>query len=98
MAKNEVSEGHAIADAKAAELSELGWEQLDAYGQRIEQVKSPSGRIFRVKSHAFWDMDAWESDLLVIVRVYPRASWRRFWPYKAVRGLVGEHLPARPSP
>lgn len=88
-----------LARAKAKEIAGLSWEELDAYGKLVEDVMSPTGRRFRVKSHAFWDMEAWESGMYVIVRVYPTPRWRRFWGYSAVetRGDRDDPVPARPA-
>jgi hypothetical protein len=91
----EIDEGDAIAEAKAAEIDALSWEELDAYGQRIEEVTSASGQVFRVKSLVFWDIDEWESDLYVSVKVYAPRGWRKFWPHKARRFRGGETVPHR---
>jgi hypothetical protein len=74
-----VDDPRQLARAKAKEIAGLSWEELDAYGKQVEDVMSPTGRRFRVKSHAFWDMEAWESGMYVIVRVHPTPRWRRFW-------------------
>jgi len=89
-------EGRSIAEAKAAQIAALDWEDLDAYGLRVEEMKSPSGQLFRVKSLTYWDMEEWESDLYVSVRVYAASGWRKRWPYKAGRTRDGETLPPRP--
>jgi hypothetical protein len=90
-----------LADATAKEIAGLSWKELDAYGKRVEEVVSASGRRFRVKSIAFWDMEEWESAMYVIVRVYPIPRWRRFWGYAAVETRGGwednEAIPERPA-
>jgi hypothetical protein len=48
-----------VARAKATEIASLSWEELDAHGKRTEEVVTPVGRRLRVKSIAFWDMEAW---------------------------------------
>jgi hypothetical protein len=96
VAAHHVEDGRALAEAKAAEINGLTWDQLDAYGQRIERVTLPSGKAFRVKSVTFWDMDDWESDLHISVAVYAESGWRRFWPYKARGFRGGETMPERP--
>jgi hypothetical protein len=91
------AEGQLIADAKAAELAQRSWEELDAYESRVEYVPAPSGRMFRVKSEAFWDIEEWASDLYISVKAYAPAGLRRFWRYKAWIVRPGEDLPPRPS-
>ncbi len=88
--------GRALAEAKVAEIEALTWEELDSYGEQVEQVTLPSGEVFRVKSHAFWDMDDWESDLHISVTVYAARGLRRFFPYRARGFRGGETLPDRP--
>jgi hypothetical protein len=91
------AEGQLIADAKASELAELSWDELDAYGKRIEYVTAPSGRTFRVTATVFWDMEEWESDLYISVKAYAPTGLRRFWRYKAWKVRPGEDLPQRPG-
>jgi hypothetical protein len=45
-----------LADVKAKEIAGLSWEELDAYGRRVEDVVTATGRRLRVTSQAFWDM------------------------------------------
>jgi hypothetical protein len=92
-----VAEGQLLADAKASELEALTWDDLDAYGSRVEYVAAPSGRTYRVRSAAFWDMDEWESDLYISVKAYAPRGFRRFWGYNAWKVRGGENLPQRPS-
>jgi hypothetical protein len=92
-------EARALARERAEEIAALSWADLDAYGEREEEVKSPSGRSFRVKSIAFWDMEAWESDMYVIAKVYADHGARRWWPWKAVsfREGPGDPVPDKPN-
>jgi hypothetical protein len=92
------SEGREIAQAKAKALAALSWEDLDAYGKRTEEVVSPTGRRFRVKSFVFWDMDEWASGMYIIVKAYPPSRWRRPFGYSAVetRGGPDDPVPERP--
>lgn len=89
-----------VADAKAKEIAALTWEELDAYGKRVEEAVTARGKRFRVMSHAFWDMEEWDSTMYVIVKVYPARGWRRFWGYSAVETRGGwdsdEAIPTRP--
>lgn len=96
MEAHQVDDGQALADAKAVEMNGLTWEQLDAYGEQVEQVTLPTGESFRVKSIAYWDMDDWESDLHISVKVYADSGWRRYRPYKARGYRGGETMPDRP--
>jgi hypothetical protein len=87
--------GRSLAEAKLRELEALTWEELDSYGKRVEVAQAQNGRRCRVKSVAFWDMEPWESDMCVIVKVYD-PPW---WPVptdKVVGGLPGEDIPPRP--
>jgi len=78
----------------------LSWDELDAYGERVETVVGPDGRIYRVKSRAFWDMDAWASGMNIHVRVYAAAGLRRMWRYKAwrTRGSPDDPVPGQADP
>ena len=73
--------------------------ELDAYGKRDEQVVGKSGCVFRVRSHAFWDMDEWASGIQVNVKVYALRGLRSVWPYKAsaTRGGPSDPVPTRPD-
>jgi hypothetical protein len=64
-------------------LKRMPWAEVDAYGKRVEFVESPGGRRFRVVTMAFWDMDAWASDLLLSAKatrgpIYWRRRYRLF--------------------
>jgi len=78
-----------LAHAKAKEIARLSWEELDAYGERAEELITASGRRFRVKSLAFWDLEEWASAMYVVVKVYPSRGLRRFWGYSAVETRGG---------
>jgi len=93
-------EARALADAKAAEVAALAWEDLDAYGTREETAQLPSGRRLRIKTSVFWDTEEWASGMYIITRVYPERGWRRWRPWKAVevRGGPDDLVPARPHP
>src|SRR4051794_33395878 len=83
-----------IAAQKADEIVALSWEDLDRYAARVEEV-TVNGRRFRVKSRPDWDMDAWESDVRVTVKVYATRGWRRYWPVTGRALREGEDLPGR---
>lgn len=94
-------EPHRLASATAKEIAGLSWEELDAFGERVEDVVSATGRSYRVKSIAFWDMEEWESGMYVIVTVKPTSGpgWRRWRRYRAVetRGGEDDPVPSRPT-
>jgi hypothetical protein len=83
------------------EIASLSWEELDAYGQQVEEVVTATGQRFRVTSQAFWDMEEWDSTMYVIVKVYPARGWRRLWGYSAVETRAGwnsdEAIPSGPA-
>jgi hypothetical protein len=89
-------EGRDLATQKVDELVALPWKALDRYEPRDEDVTSPSSRRFRVKSHAYWDMEAWQSDMRVTVKVYAPRGLHRYWPFAAHALRGGEDLPERP--
>ena len=91
----EAAEARALAHRKAQEVSALPWDELDRYGEKVEEVELPTGKKARVKICAFWDMDDWESDMNVIVKVYAPRGCRRYWPWKAARVRGGETLPTQ---
>jgi hypothetical protein len=93
-------EARGLGSAKAKEVAALSWAELDAYGEREEEVTSPSGHHLRVKTIVFWDMEEWASGMYIITKVYPDRGWRRWWPWKAVEGRGGpdDPVPARPRP
>ena len=87
-----------VARAKAKEIASLSWAELDAYGKRAEEVVTPTGPRFRMRSVPFWDMEEWASSIYVIVRVRPGRGWRRFIGESAVetRGDYDDPVPPRP--
>ena len=92
------AEGQTLANTKADEIAQLGWRELDAYGERTEPIHSPSGRIFRVTSRVYWDMEPWASGIEISVKARPDGGLRRLWPYKARRVRGGPHDPVPPPP
>jgi hypothetical protein len=92
-------EARALAQATAGDIAALSWAELDAYGKRDQQVVGESGRVFRVKSHVFWDMDEWASGIQINVKVYAPRGLRSVWPYKAsaTRGGPSDPVPTRPG-
>ena len=93
------NEAQALAQATAIDIAALSWEELDAFDKRDEQVTGDSGRVYRVKSHVFWDMDEWASGIQINVKVYAPHGLRHVWPYRAsaVRGGPSDPVPSRPS-
>jgi hypothetical protein len=75
----EQSDVRALLRELLAPWENASWEMLDeleAAEPRSDEVEAPSGRRYRVKVSAGWDMDPWESDFHVWVRVYGRSVWR----------------------
>lgn len=92
------TEGQALADAKADEIARLSWQELDTYGERTEQSIGPSGRVFRVRSRAYWDMEPWASGIEIIVKANAPSGIRRIWGCKARRTRGGPDDPVPPPP
>jgi hypothetical protein len=92
------SEGQTLANTKADEIAQLGWRELDAYGERTEQIHSPSRRIFRVTSRVYWDMEPWASGINISVKARPDGGLRRLWRNKAWRVRGGPDDPVPPPP
>jgi hypothetical protein len=91
------TEGQTLADAKADEIAQLSWEELDAYGERAEQITAPSGSVFRVSSRAYWDMNPWASGIEISVKAYAAGEMRRIRGHKARRIRSGPDYPV-PAP
>jgi hypothetical protein len=94
------NEAQTLAQATAADIAALSWEELDAYGRRDEQVVGKNGRVFRVKSHVFWDMDEWASGIQINVKVHAPAASAVSGPSKPplhAAGLQTRYRRARPS-
>jgi hypothetical protein len=83
---------------RLAALERLSWEEMDAYDEREEVAESPSGRRFRIVTGAFWDMEEWDSCMLLYAKAYSSSGWRRRFPYAlwATRGAL-EPIPAPPA-
>jgi hypothetical protein len=92
-------EGQIVADAKADEIVALSWRELDAYGDHVDVATAPSGRAFRVKSRAFWDMEPWASGVNISVKAYAMSGVRRFWGFRAwrTRGSADDPVPDAPA-
>jgi hypothetical protein len=85
-------EARRLARSKLDVLTALPMSDLDAYGERLEEVVSGSGRRFRIESQAFWDMEPWASMMYVIVKVRAPHGWRRLWPLKESTTLLVDDL------
>jgi hypothetical protein len=91
----------ALLRALLARWENASWESLDeleAAEPRTEELEAPSGRRYRVKVWASWDMDPWESDFYVWAKVYGRSGWRGRFAYRDVVVRGGEGLPDVPPP
>jgi len=88
--------------ARARELSELSWEELDRLGKRTEQFTTRSQRTYRVVVNAFWDMGPehrWETDVQVAVAAYAPSGWHSWWPFRANAVRPGPpDVPKPPGP
>ncbi len=93
------SEGQALADAKADELAALRWEELDAFGERVETATGPSGRAYQMRSRVYWDMEPWASGMNIDVKAYAPDGLRHVWGYKArrTRGGPDDLVPTPPD-
>jgi hypothetical protein len=91
-------EARALIRLKVEEIRALTWEELDTYGERVEEVVSSSGRRLRLKSSTFWDTEEWASGIYIVAKAYPVTGWRRWWPYREVttRGGPDDLVPPRP--
>jgi len=93
-------EGRRIVREKVEALAGLRWEELDAYQEQIDHVRTALGRRYRVKSYAYWDGRSWETELHVVAKAYAANGWRRFKPYwdRRSRGGPDDLIPPRPTP
>ena len=97
----ERNDARAILRGLLEPWTNASWEaldQLDAAEPYEDVVQGPSGRRYRVKLLAGWDMKPWESDFYVWARVYGRSDWRRRFPYLDTVVHGGEDLPSEPPP
>jgi hypothetical protein len=92
------AEGQTLVNEKADEIAQLGWGDLDAYDERTEEIASPSGRVSRVTSRVYWDMEPWASGINISVKARPDGGLRRLWRYKAWRTRGGPDDPVPPPP
>ena len=79
---------------RVTDMDRLSWDELDAYGERVEEITLPSGQEIRVRTKAFWDMEPWQSDMHIVAqgaRLARRVG--RAWPYREHRLKRGEDLP-----
>jgi hypothetical protein len=98
MSERDREEGRSLALRTAAAVAALSWDELDSYEPREDQVTLASGHRFRVKSNAYWDMDARQSDMHVSVKVHSSRGWRRYRPYTARAFRAGEDQPEQVPP
>jgi hypothetical protein len=74
--------GDELANSQLEEVLALPWQEVERWGNRDGAV-AEHGTTFRVRTRVFWDMEPWESDLHVTVRVYAKRGWRRWRPFRA---------------
>ena len=81
-----------------AELEAMSWNELDRHETRIDALVGPSGRRFRIRTWAHWDMDPWESDIWLVAEAQPERAFLRWrWPIKERALRRGETMPAPPQ-
>src|SRR5438445_11666616 len=86
-----VKEGLAVLEA-------MSWDDLDQHETRIDTLIAPSGRRFRIRTWAYWDMEPWESDMWLVAEAQPEGGFFRWrWPVKERELRRGETLPPRPQ-
>jgi hypothetical protein len=91
----EAEEARTLLRDKIALMERLTWDELDAYGEQLEEVTLSTGTRLRVRSTTYWDMEPWQSDLHIVAEATPVAGRiRRVRPYRehTIRG--GEQLPS----
>ena len=97
----EKSEARALIEQRLRHYQDADWIELNEIilTPKIEELTTASGRRYRVKSRAWFDMEAWESGLYVDVYVYAERGLRRRWPYKGVteRGAPADPVPDPPA-
>jgi hypothetical protein len=95
---DEKREALEILRPRLSMLERMSWTEMDAYGERVEVVDSPSGRRFRVVTGAFWDMEEWGSGMELYAKAYASSGWRRWRPYQlwSDRGGPDDPVPGPP--
>jgi hypothetical protein len=90
------SEARTIAEDRLREVAALPLEELLRFeeGPVDDEVTAPSGKAYRIHTEAFWDWEAYDSDLFVKVSVSGRGSrwWQRYGGTH-LRGPENEYAP-----
>ncbi len=77
-----MSEARALAEGRLRELAALPLEELLRFEEGCvgEEVITPSGTTYRIHTQAFWDWEAYDSELFVQVHVSGRGLrwWERY--------------------
>ena len=88
--------GAQIADELADRVHELSWPQLAWFAdgnEHRELTGARGGPAHRVRVHGTWDMDPWNSDVLIWVTVRPLLLERPGFPrHRRSGGSDIEHL------
>lgn len=92
MARN-AEETRTLLRDKVTLMERLTWDELDAYGEHVEEVTLSTGERLRLRSTTYWDMEPWQSDLHIAAKAIPvaRRFWRKSYREHTIRG--GELLP-----
>ena len=91
--RGEKAEARQIIREREERFFNMSWSELDAYGKRVEEVVSPSGRRFSVTTQIFWDMEEWNSGMNCSIKVRPKTGWRKWWAYGGWADRGGPHDP-----
>ena len=77
-----MSEARELTEERIQKLAALPLQEVLRFQEQSveERITGPSGRSYRVHTHAFWDMDPYESDLIVRVDLSGRGLywWQRY--------------------
>ena len=99
---SERADAKALIEPRIERWKHASWEELDrleSISGIEEEALAPSGKPYRVRTHAFWDMEPWQSGMYVRVDVYGRSAWRKRWPYKgAIQRGGADDGPDEPVP
>ena len=73
-------------------MEQLTWDELDAYGEQVEEVTLATGTRWRVSTKTYWDMEPWQSDLHIAADASPAGRRLRFRSHHVHTIRGGEQL------